>query len=163
MTKTKRILSVILAALMAFSFAAVAFAADEDVPPLEALDTSAVNGKMVAYIGVETYFVIYPQPEEAEPRFDVRSAVITCSKEGIVKAEAYKNEEYRFGSVNITGLKLGSTVVTVTDPDSGVSCSVKVTVLPSIIYRIQNFKIFLDYVPFYIFYWIMRLLGADFK
>ncbi|GEM_PF-6115428 len=156
----KKLLCVIMAALMILPLAVPCFAAGAgEIPPLESLDTSAVNGKMTAYPGIETYFVIYPQPEEAEPRFDVRNAVITCSKQGIVKAEAYKNEEYRFGSVNITGLKLGSTVVTVTDPASGVSCSVKVTVRPSIIYRLKNLRISMDYVPFYLFFWILKVLG----
>ncbi|MCR4615823.1 MAG: hypothetical protein K5756_06720 [Clostridiales bacterium] len=158
MKKINKIISVVLAALMMLSLTCTVFA-EEEIPPIESLDTSAVNGKLTAYKGVETYFVIYPQPEEAEPRFDVRNAVITCSKEGIVKAEAYKNEEYRFGAVNITGLKLGSTVVTVTDPDSGISCSIKVTVFPGVFYRIKNIASFIDYIPYYVFFWILKVLG----
>lgn len=172
MRTAKRITSILLAAVIALSFSVFGFAEETatpgdapatqtdapEVPEIEMLETSAVDGKLIAYKGVESYFVIYPQPEESEPRFDVRNTVITLSEEGIVEARPEKNEEYRFGNIVVKGLKLGKTVVTVTDPGSGKSCSVEVTVLPSIIYRIQNFHIFIQYVPFLIFAWIVRHL-----
>ncbi|MBR4727042.1 MAG: hypothetical protein IK080_04045 [Clostridia bacterium] len=157
MQQLKRISCVLLAILLLLPLSA---AAAEDVPPLESLDTSAVDGKLTAYLGVPTYFVVYPEPLEAESRFDVRNAVITCSEEGIVEAVPEKVEAYRFGSVNITGLKLGSTVVTVTEPESGVSCAVKVTVVPAFGYRLRRFVDFLNYLPYFIF---MRLASIFYR
>ena len=48
---------------------------EEEMPQIEYLDTSADNGKMYIYKGVEDYFVIYPSPEKAEPRFDIMKTV----------------------------------------------------------------------------------------
>ena len=137
-----------------------ASAAEKEIPPITFLDTSAIDGKITAYRGIETYFVIYPQPEEAEPRFDVRNTVITFSEEGIVEAHPEKVEQYRFGSINITGIKLGKTVVTVTDPGSGLSCSVEVTVIPPLGYYIRNFFSFLEYLPYLLF---MRIVSRFVK
>ena len=169
MYKVKKALCILLSFLMLFSFSAVSSAAgepaegesaaEENIPELKSLDTSAIDGKMYAYKGIESYFVIYPEPLEAESRFDVRNAKIECSEEGIVEVKPEKIEEYRFGSVLVTGLKLGKTTVTVTDPASGVSCSVEVTVLPAFPYKLQNFVMYLDYVPFYLFMWLVSLFA----
>lgn len=156
MKTLSKVIAVIMAAVMAFGFSSFAFAEGESEPELKNLDTSAINGRLYAYKGVETYFVVYPEPEDAEYLFDIRDAEITVSKEGIIECHPEKVEEYRYGSVIITGIKLGSTEVTVTDPGSGLSCKVKVTVLPSIIYKIRNFYMFIDYIPYYIF---ARLYG----
>lgn len=158
MRNFKRTLSLLLAVLLALS--ACVFAAAEETPAqLTGLDTSAVDGKLTAYLGVETYFVVYPEPLEAEAQFDVRNAVITCSEEGIVEVRPEKVEEYRFGSVEILGVKLGTTVVTVTDPASGVSCAVTVRVVPAFGYRLQTFFSFLEYLPFFIYMRILQLFG----
>ena len=163
MKKRTKASALFLALAMLFSCCVTVFAEDEppaaELPPLESLDTSAVNGRLIAYRGVETYFVVYPEPEEAEGRFDVRNAEITCSKEGIVTAEPDKVEEYRFGSVKIMGLKYGSVTVTVTEPESGISCSVKVIVVPAIGYYLRNFGNFLNYLPYFLFMRIAALFG----
>ena len=127
---------------------------EEEMPQIEYLDTSADNGKMYIYKGVEDYFVIYPSPEKAEPRFDIMKTVITVSEEGIVEAMPEKVPEYRFGNIRLKGLKYGKTTVTVTDPGSGLRCSVEVTVIPAIGYYIRNFFSALEYLPFFIFMWI---------
>lgn len=160
----KKSLCLLLAFLLPAMMCVPAFAGDADepappVPELKSLDTSAVDGKLTAYVGVETYFVVYPEPLEAESRFDIRNAEITCSEEGIVSVKPEKEEQNRFGSVLVTGLKLGRTTVTVTDPGSGVSCSVEVTVRPAFGYRLLNFFSFLDYVPFFVFMWLAGKLG----
>ena len=151
------VLSLVIVLTPVFAFAEET--PKENLPPIESLDTSAIDGKLIAYKGFETYFVVYPYPEEAEPRFDIRNAQITVDDESIIIAEPEKEEQNRFGSVNITGLKLGKTTVTVIDPESGKSCSVEVTVLPGIIYRVQNFFMFIDYIPFFIGMRILSLLN----
>ena len=167
----KKITALLLALLISAGFACTAFAQDdlpedgtaeaEDAPALEGLDTSAIDGKMFAYLGIETYFVVYPEPDEALPNFDITKAEVTCSEEGIVKAEIDKVEEYRYGSINITGLKLGRTTVTVTDPESGISCNVQVTALPSFGYRLINFIRSLDYLPYFLFMRIVSIIGKE--
>lgn len=170
MKKFKKLICILLSLIMITSLAGVAFADDdspenpsetssEEIPALKSLDTSAIDGKIYAYVGEETYFVIYPEPLEAESRFDVRNAVITCSEEGIVEARPEKVEEYRFGNVTLVGIKLGKTVVTVTEPESGVSCSVEVTVLPGIIYKLINLHNFLPLVPYLLFMAIISIFN----
>ena len=153
----KKLLSLLLVLATLLLFCVPVFA--EATPQLEALDTSAINGKHYAYTGVENYVVIYPMPEEAEDRFDVRSAVITVGDERIVSVRPEKVVEYRFGSVLITGKRLGQTTVAVTDPESGVSCSFTVVVLPGFLLRVQNFFDSLQYVPFFIGMALLRLFG----
>ena len=171
MKTSKRIICLLLSLIMAFSVSAVAFAEEaspenppetssQEVPELKSLDTSAVDGKMYAYVGEKSYFVIYPEPLEAETRFDVRNTVITCSEEGIVEAKPEKIEEYRFGNINVVGVKLGKTTVTVTEPESGVSCSVEVTVLPGFIYKLINLHNFLPLLPYLIF---MRIVSIFYR
>ncbi len=150
----KKIISVMLVLSLLFLTGITAFAEE-----LKSLDTSAVNGRVTTYVGVEENVVIYPEPLEAEAEFDVREATITCSKEGIVSVRPEKVEEYRFGSVLVKGLKKGSTVVTVT-AKNGVSCKFKVTVRAKIWYDIQNFRFFLDYLPYYIGMAILNLFGG---
>lgn len=153
----KKILSVLLALVMLLSLATIAFA--EDLPPLQSLDTSTIDGKHYAYVGVENYVVIYPAPEEAEARFDVRNAVITTSDDSVISVRPEKEEDFRFGSVMITGKKLGKATVTVTEPESGVSVSFKVVVLPGIIIRLQNFINSLQYIPYFIGMKILGIFG----
>ena len=105
MYKVKKAVCILLSIIMLFSFSVVSFAAgepaegesasEENIPELKSLDTSAIDGKMYAYKGIESYFVIYPEPLEAESRFDVRNAKIECSEEGIVEVKPEKIEEYR--------------------------------------------------------------------
>ena len=133
--------------------------AAESIPAVESLDTSAIDGKMIIYKGIEDYIVIYPQPEESEPLFDVRRTTVSFSEEGIAEARPEKNEEYRFGSIIIKGIKIGKTVLTVSDPDSGLSCSVEITVIPAFGYYIRNFFINLEYLPFMIFMWIAGMIS----
>lgn len=153
----KRVCSLALALLMLLSLSVCAFA--EDAPALTGLDTSAVDGKLIAYQGVETYFVVYPVPDEALARFDIRNAEITCSDPAVLDLAAEKVEEYRYGSVLVTGKQLGKATVTVTDPASGASCSVEVTVVPAFGYRVRNFFNFLNYLPFFLFMRIAQLFG----
>ena len=163
----KTVLCITFAVLMLFTTVS-AFAEDEpadelpsQVAEIDYLDTSAVDGKLIAYKGIETYFVVYPFPEEAESKFDIYKATIAVEDESIVKAVPDKEEQYRFGSVKITGLKLGTTKVTVTEPESGKNCSVKVIVLPGIIYRIQNLFMFIEYIPYFIGIRLLSLLNRE--
>ena len=150
----KKAVSCLLVFALLFVMGGTAFAA-EDVK-LKSLDTSAVNGKATTYVGVEEYVVIYPDPDDAY--FDIREATITCSEEGIVSIRPEKIEEYRYGSVCFTGLKKGSTVITVTDK-SGVSCHFKVTVRDKIWYDLKNFRMFLEYLPYYLGMAILRIFS----
>lgn len=159
----KKILCVILALITALSFSVFAFAEEtpaEEIPALEGLDTSAIDGKETAYVGVETYVVIYPMPDEAYDRFDFDKIEVVCSEEGIIETRTEKGEN-RYGSVLIKGIKTGKTTLTVTDTESGLSCSVEVTVRPAFFYKLQNFFINIQYVPFYIFVAILKLFGKN--
>ena len=165
MKSIKKFLCIIFVFAMLTAVCTAAYAEGEDpaedIPALKSLDTSAVDGKLTAYVGVETYFVVYPEPLEAESRFDIRNAEIVCSEEGIVSVKPEKEEQNRFGSVIVTGIKLGKTAVTVTDPESGASCTVEVTVRPAFGYKLLNFFTFLDYVPFFVFMWLAGRLGLN--
>lgn len=154
----KRIICIVLAIITALCLSTAVFAAS-DGAKLEDLDNSSINGKVTTYVGVTESVVFYPVPLEAEDQFDIRNAEIIVEDDSIVSVKAQKVEEYRFGSIEITGLKRGTTKVTVKDA-SGISSTLKVTVRPKIIYDIQNFRNFLEYLPFYIFMAIMRLFGG---
>ncbi len=161
----KKILCIIFAVLMMLPVI-TAFADNEpaDDPPVQSaeidyLETSAVDGKLIAYKGIETYFVVYPFPEESESRFDIYKAQITCSDGSVLEVKPNKGEQARFGSVLITGKKLGKAKVTVTEPESGKSCEVEVTVIPSIGYHVKNFFMSLDYLPFFLFMRIVSFLN----
>ena len=163
----KKVLCIIFTLLMILPAVSV-FADDEpadgpttQIAEIDYLDTSAIDGKLIAYKGIETYFVIYPFPEESESKFDIYKAIITVEDDSIVKAVPDKEEQYRFGSVKITGLKLGKTTVTVTEPESGKNCSVEVSVLPGILYRIQNFFMFIEYIPYFIGIKLLSLLNRE--
>ncbi|MBR3621717.1 MAG: hypothetical protein IKN56_09440 [Clostridia bacterium] len=166
MKNLKRILSLILAAITALGIFCIAYADDEPAvdPSTEAaaidyLDTSAVDGKIYAYKGIETYFVVYPFPEESESRFDIYKAQITCSDDSVIDCKPNKGEQARFGSVLIKGKKLGKANITVTEPESGKTCEVEVIVIPSLGYHIKNFFMSLEYVPFFLFMRIAALLS----
>ena len=150
----KRFISIILAAVIAFSFAVTAFA--EDVK-LKDIDNSSINGRVTTYVGVTESVAFYPVPPEAS--FDIREAQITVSDESIVSVKPYKNEQYRFGTIEITGLKKGSAVITVRD-SSGVSCQIRVTVRSKLIYDIKNFRLFLDYLPYNIFVAVVKIFQS---
>ncbi len=152
----KKLISAVLAVITAFSLAVAVFGASG--VKLKEIDSSAINGKVTTYVGVTETVVFYPVPLEAEENFDIRNCEITVDDESVVSAKAVKVEEYRFGSIEVTGLKKGKTDITVTDP-SGVTCKIKVTVKSKIISDIKNFRIFLDYLPYYIFMAIVRLFG----
>lgn len=153
----KKVISTVLALVIAFSLVLTVFGASGD-SKLKDLDTSAINGTVVTYVGVTESVVFYPVPLEAENEFDIRNAQITVDDESIVSAKAHKVEEYRFGSVEVTGLKKGKTFITVTDK-SGVSVKVNVTVRPKIIYDIKNFRNNLEYLPYFLFMAIARLFN----
>ena len=144
----KKLFSLFLSLLLLLTLSSVAFA--QEVPPLASLDNSTISSKHYAFTGIENYVVIYPEPEEAEERFDIRNAVIICGDDSVISVRPEKVEEYRFGSVLITGKKLGTTTVTVKDPKSGVSCSFKVVVLPGFLLRLSNFFNRLQYLPYFI-------------
>ena len=161
----KKIICLALALLMVIP-AVTAFADEEpadepaaQVPEIDYLDTSAIDGKLIAYKGIEAYFVVYPFPVESESRFDIYKAEITCSDDSVIEVKPDRGEQARFGSVLITGKKLGSATVTVTEPESGKTCEVEVIVIPSIGYYIRNFFMNLEYVPFFVFMRIVSILN----
>lgn len=166
MKTIKRVLSIVLALITVFGVFCTAFAQDEQsgdqtepAAEIDYLDSSAVDGKLYAYKGIEANLYIYPFPEEAESKFDIYKAQITCSDDSVLDYKPDKGEQARFGNVSITGKKLGSATITVTEPESGKSCSAQVTVLPAIGYHIRSFFINLEYVPFMIFMQIAAILN----
>lgn len=46
-----------------------------------------------------------------------------------------------------------------TEPESGISCSVKVIVVPAVGYYLRNFGNFLNYLPYFLFMRIAALFG----
>ena len=131
-----KLLSVLLSVLMLLTLGSVAFAANEAC--IETLDNSAIDGSMWMIAGGEDELYIYPRPDDAKDRFDIFTAEITSSNESVLGVCPGKRDTYEYGYVILTGKSTGSAVVTVTDPGSGATCSVKVTVLPQYLQNVMS-------------------------
>ena len=159
----KRTLCLILAALLLFSLTTAAFAqriemldnsaikgssrimsGEMDEPriySINALDNSAIGGSTRILAGTTDELYIYPSPREANDHFDIYKAVITSSNEKVLGVAPGKRDTYEYGYVILTGKKTGVSTVTVTDPGSGASCSVKVYVLPQFMNTFMTFLV----------------------
>lgn len=131
-----KLLSVLLSVLMLLTLGSVAFAANE--AGIETLDNSAIDGSMWMIAGGEDELYIYPRPDDAKDRFDIFTAEITSSNESVLGVCPGKRDTYEYGYVILTGKSTGSAVVTVADPGSGATCSVKVTVLPQYLQNVMS-------------------------
>ena len=131
-----KLLSVLLSVLMLLTLGSVAFAANE--AGIETLDNSAIDGSMWMIAGGEDELYIYPRPDDAKDRFDIFTAEITSSNERVLGVCPGKRDTYEYGYVILTGKSTGSAVVTVADPGSGATCSVKVTVLPQYLQNVMS-------------------------
>lgn len=140
----KKTISLFLALLMLLPLGATAFAATD--AKIETLDHSAIGSSMWMVAGSEDELYIYPKPDEAKDRFDIYSAVITSSNEGVLGVRPGKRDTYEYGYVILTGKKTGSAAVTVTDPGSGASCTVKVYVLPQFLQSVMSLLVSLQTV-----------------
>ena len=136
MKTVKKPLSVFLSVLMLLTLGLTAFAANE--AKIEKLDNSTIDGSMWMIAGGEDELYIYPRPDDAKDRFDIFTAVITSSDESVLGVSPGKRDTYEYGYVILTGKRAGSAVVTVTDPGSGATCSVKVTVLPQYLQSVMS-------------------------
>ncbi len=131
----KKTISLILAALL-LTLCLPVYAQAEG--KITALDNSTIDGSMWMIAGGEDELYIYPKPDDAKDRFDIFRAAITSSNESVVDVRPGKCDTYDYGYVILTGRKTGSATVTVTDPSSGASCSVKVTVLPQFLQSVMS-------------------------
>ena len=136
MKTSKKLISLFLSVLMLLTFGSTAFSANE--AKIEALDDSTIDGSMWMIAGGEDELYIYPKPDDAKDSFDIFAAVITSSDESVVGVRPGKRDTYDYGYVILTGKRTGSAVVTVTDPGSGATCSVKVTVLPQFLQSVMS-------------------------
>ena len=144
MKTVKTTVSVLLAVLLLLTLAPTAFAAGK--AKIDSLDTSAIDNAMWMIAGGEDELYIYPRPDDAKDRFDIFKAVITSSNENVLGVRPGKRDTYEYGYVILTGKRAGSAVVTVTDPGSGASCSVKVTVLPQFLQSVMRLLVRLQTV-----------------
>ncbi|MBQ6092129.1 MAG: hypothetical protein IJL00_00465 [Clostridia bacterium] len=135
----KKTISLLLVVLMLLLPGATALAANE--AKIETLDNSAIGDSMWMIAGGEDELYIYPRPDNAKDQFDIYAATITSSNESVLGVRPGKRDTYEYGYVILTGKKTGSATVTVTDPGSGASCSVKVTVLPQFLQSVMNFLV----------------------
>ncbi|MBQ5970259.1 MAG: pilus assembly protein N-terminal domain-containing protein [Clostridia bacterium] len=141
----KKILSLLLVLTMLLSFGTLAFA--EEAPKLEALDNAIIGGSTRIYAGQTDEIHIYPKPDEAKEQFDIFKADITCSNPKVLDVQPGKRDSYAYGYVILTGKKTGTATVTVTEPESGVSCSFKVVVMPRFLSVLENALAFLMSLP----------------
>ena len=144
MKTVKKLLSVLLAVLMLLTLGLTALAADG--AKIETLDNSTIDGSMWMIAGGEDELYIYPRPDDAKDQFDIFTAVITSSDESVLGVRPGKRDTYEYGYVILTGKRTGSAVVTVTDPGSGATCSVKVTVLPQFLQNVMSLLVTLQTV-----------------
>jgi hypothetical protein len=135
----KKTISLLLVVLMLLLPGATALSANE--AKIETLDNSAIGDSMWMIAGGEDELYIYPRPDNAKDQFDIYAATITSSNESVLGVRPGKRDTYEYGYVILTGKKTGSATVTVTDPGSGASCSVKVTVLPQFLQSVMNFLV----------------------
>ena len=114
---------------------------------LEALDNATIGGSTRIYAGQTDEIHIYPKPDEAKEQFDIFKAKITCSNPKVLDVQPGKRDSYAYGYVILTGKKTGTATVTVTEPESGVSCSFKVVVMPRFLSVLENALAFLMSLP----------------
>ena len=131
----KRICTLFLAVLLVLLTATAAFAQSGKI---EALENSTIDGSTWMIEGKEDELYIYPRPVDAKDQFDIFNATITSSNEKVLEVRPSKRDTYEYGYVILTAKRVGSATVTVTDPASGASCSVKVTVLPKFLDSIHT-------------------------
>ena len=143
MKTVKTFLAVLLSVLL-LTLGSTALAANE--AKIETLDNSAIDNTMWMIAGGEDELYIYPRPDDAKDRFDIFTAEITSSDESVLGVSPGKRDTYEYGYVILTGKRAGSAVVTVTDPGSGASCSVKVTVLPQYLQSVMSLLVALQTV-----------------
>ena len=153
----KRTLTILLAALMLLSLCIPAFAANDT--KITALENSTIDGSTWMIKGKEDELYIYPRPVEAKDSFDIFAATITSSNDSVVGVRPGKRDTYEYGYVILTAKRVGSATVTVTDPASGASCSVKVTVLPKFLDSIHTLLVNLQTALATIRISISNLLG----
>ena len=135
----KKLFCILLSALLLMSLAAPVFAGKDVI--LESLDNSAIGDSMWMLAGKEDEIYIYPYPRSAADQFDINKAEITSSNTAVLGVRPEKRDSYEFGCVVLTGRRVGSATVTVTDPGTGASCSVKVYVLPQFLDTIMTFLV----------------------
>lgn len=140
----KKTVCLLLSAVLLLTLGVAAFAAKE--AKIETLDNSAVGDAMWMIAGGEDELYIYPRPDDAKERFDIFAAVITSSNENVLGVRPGKRDTYDYGYVILTGKRTGSATVTVTDPGSGASCSVKVTILPQFLQSLMSLLVKLQTV-----------------
>ncbi len=138
----KKALAVLLSVLLLMSIGSTALAANET--KIETLDNSAIDNTMWMIAGGEDELYIYPRPDDAKDQFDIFTAEISSSDESVLGVRPGKRDTYEYGYVILTGIRAGSAVVTVTDPGSGASCSVKVTVLPQYLQGVMSLLVALQ-------------------
>ena len=136
MKTVKKLMSVLLSVLLLLMIGSTALAANG--AKIETLDNSAIDDSMWMVAGGEDELYIYPRPDDAKDRFDIFSAEISSSDESVLGVAPGKRDTYEYGYVILTGKRAGSAVVTVADPGSGASCSVKVTVLPQYLQNVMS-------------------------
>ena len=132
----KRTLTILLAALMLLTLCIPAFAANDT--KITALENSTIDGSTWMIEGKEDELYIYPRPVEAKDQFDIFTAKITSSDDSVVDVRPGKRDTYEYGYVILSAKRVGSATVTVTDPGTGASCSVRVTVLPKFLDSIHS-------------------------
>ena len=142
MKTVKKVLAVLLSVLLLMTIGSTALAANET--KIEKLDNSAIDNSMWMVAGGEDELYIYPRPDDAKDQFDIYTAEISSSDESVLGVSAGKRDTYEYGYVILTGKSAGSAVVTVTDPGSGASCSVKVTVLPQYLQSVMSLLVALQ-------------------
>ena len=142
MKTVKKLLAVLLSVLMLLMIASTALAANGE--QIERLDNSAIDDVMWMIAGGEDELYIYPRPDDVKDCFDIFTAEISSSDESVLGVAPGKRDTYEYGYVILTGKRAGSAVVTVTDPGSGVSCSVKVTVLPEFLQSLMSLLVALQ-------------------
>ena len=140
----KKAVCLLLSAVLLLTLGVAAFAAKE--AKIETLDNSAIGDAMWMIAGGEDELYIYPRPDDAKERFDIFAAVITSSNENVLGVRPGKRDTYDYGYVILTGKRTGSATVTVTDPGSCASCSVKVTILPQFLQSLMSLLVKLQTV-----------------
>ena len=142
MKTVRKLLSVLLSDLLLLTICSMALAANET--KIEALNNSAIDNSMWMIAGGEDELYIYPRPDDAKDRFDIFTAEIISSDESVLGVRPGKRDTYEYGYVILTGKCTGSAVVTVTDPGSGATCSVKVTVMPEYLQSVMSLLVTLQ-------------------
>ena len=142
MKTAKKLLAVLLSVLMLLPLGLAAFAANN--AKIDTLDNSAIGNTMWMIAGGEDELYIYPRPDDAKDRFDIFTTEISSSDESVLGVRPGKRDTYEYGYVILTGKHAGSAVVTVTDPGSGATCSVKVTVLPEYLQSVMRLLVALQ-------------------